>query len=267
MSPGPSAITLGTPELRGILRIVEDCEQAPTLPVFRQTALEGLSRYLGYRHAAFFVGSSLERAFQDRDPAGHGIGLRMADAFQERYRTLDSFVEPADLSTMRERGLLTLEEFGPPGRPEIRLYLQRFLKAHGIRAKMLVRLTTPAGVGGFVSLSDPRPGAFGPRDRAVCAVVGRHLGNLLRFHTEALPVPSVTTKLSVRERDVVRLVAEGCSNRQVAESLCISVDTVKHHVRHAMEATGYANRTQLALAWQREVGAATAGAPPPATPD
>ncbi|MGF7234082.1 MAG: response regulator transcription factor [Frankia sp.] len=265
----PRGISLGSTELRGVLRIVEDCERAPTLPVFRQTALEGLARHLGYRHGAFFVGSSLELAFQDRDPAGHGIGLQMAEAFLERYRTLDAFIEPDNLNVMRERGLLTFEEFGLPGRPEIRMYLQQFLKVHGIRAKMLVRLTTPTGVGGFVSLSDQRPRAFGPRDRAVCALVGRHLGNLLRFHLQSGPVPSVTTKLSARERDVVRLVADGSSNRQIAEALCISVDTVKHHVRRAMEATGCANRTQLALAWQREVRApllvGPAVAAPPAT--
>lgn len=265
----PREIALGPAELRGILRVVEDCERAPTLPVFRQTALEGLARHLGYRHGAFFLGSSFEQAFQDRRPAGHGIALRMADAFMERYRTLEAFTDPDSLSVLRERGLLTLDEFGLPGRPEIRLHLEQFLKAHGIHAKLLVRLATPSNVGAFISLLDPRPGAFGPRDRAVCAVVGRHLGNLLRFHIQSVPVPSVTTKLSARERDVVRLVAEGCSNRQVADALCISVDTVKHHLTHALVATGCVNRTQLALAWQREVGAlpaagrAAAVMPPP----
>lgn len=260
----PREVVLGPAELRGILRIVEDCERAPTLPVFRQTALEGMARHLGYRHGAFFMGSSFERAFQDRRPVGHGLALRMADPFLERYRTLEAFTDPESLRAMRERGLLTLDEFGVPGRPEIRLRLEQFLKAHGIHAKLLVRLATPTGVGAFVSLLDPRPGAFGPRDRAVCAVVGRHLGNLLRFHIQAVPVASVTTKLSARERDVVRLVAEGYSNRQVAEALCISVDTVKHHLTHALVATGCANRTQLALMWQREVGALPAAvvAPP-----
>jgi DNA-binding NarL/FixJ family response regulator len=112
----------------------------------------------------------------------------------------------------------------------------------------------PASVGVVVSLLDPRPGAFGPRDRAVAAVFGRHLGNLLRFYVRASSGTDVTAKLSARERDVVRLVAEGHSNRQVAEALCISVDTVKHHLTHALVATGCSNRTQLAIAWQREMG-------------
>jgi DNA-binding CsgD family transcriptional regulator len=251
-------IALGPGDLRGILRIVEDCERAPTLPVFRRTALEGLSRHLGYRHGALFLGSSVERAFQEPNPTGHGMTLRVADAFLERFRSLEAFTDPDGQALLRERGLLSLEDFVVPGRPEIRLRLERLLKAHGIHATLLVRLVTPTTIGAFIVLLDPRPGAFGPRDRAICAVLARHLGNLLRFHVHAVAAPVVTTKLSARERDVVRLVAEGCSNRQVAEALCISVDTVKHHLTHALVATGCTNRTQVALAWQREVGAAPA---------
>jgi DNA-binding NarL/FixJ family response regulator len=168
---------------------------------------------------------------------------------------------------MRERGLGTLEDIGNPARPEIRLRLERFLRAHGIHSMMLLRLASPTDIGAVVSLLDPRPGAFGARDRAVAGVLGRHLGNLLRFHTRANTGPAVTAKLSTRERDVVRLVAEGRSNRQVAEALCISIDTVKHHLTHALVATGCTNRTQLALAWQREMGPSAASQPPsPNTP-
>jgi DNA-binding NarL/FixJ family response regulator len=141
--------------------------------------------------------------------------------------------------------------------------MERFLRAHGIYSMMLLRPAGPASIGAAVSLLDPRPGAFGARDRAVAAVLGRHLGNLLRFHARASTGPAVTAKLSARERDVVRLVAEGHSNRQVAEALCISIDTVKHHLTHALVATACTNRTQLALAWQREMGPASSAAPSP----
>jgi DNA-binding CsgD family transcriptional regulator len=182
------------------------------------------------------------------------LALRTSGPFLERYRALEVFSDPACLRVLRERGLATLDDLGVPERPEVRLRMERFLRAHGIHSKLMVRLSGPASVGAVVSLLDPRPGAFGPRDRAVAAVFGRHLGNLLRFHVRTNPGPAVTAKLSVRERDVVRLVAEGHSNRQVAEALCISIDTVKHHLTHALVATGCSNRTQLAIAWQREMG-------------
>lgn len=258
----PRDLALGAAELRGILRVVEDCERAPTLPAFREAALDAMSRHLGYRNSAFFLGQTLEVAFQDQRPSARGLALRMAGPFLERYRGLEVFSDPESLRLIRERGLVTLEDVGNPARPEIRLRMERFLRAHGIHSELLLRLAGPGSIGAVISLLDPRPGAFGPRDRAVAAVLGRHLGNLLRFHVRANTGPAVTAKLSARERDVVRLVAEGHSNRQVAEALCISIDTVKHHLTHALVATACTNRTQLALAWQREMGpSASSGGP------
>ncbi|ADP79285.1 transcriptional regulator, LuxR family [Pseudofrankia inefficax] len=253
----PRDLALGAAELRGILRLVEDCERAATLPAFREAVLDAMSRHLGYRNSAFFLGPTLEAAFQDPRPSGRGLALRMAGPFLDRYRGLEVFSDPESLRLIRERGLVTLEDVGNPARPEIRLRMERFLRAHGIHSELLLRLAGPANIGAVISLLDPRPGAFGPRDRAIAAVLGRHLGNLLRFHVRANTGPAVTAKLSARERDVVRLVAEGHSNRQVAEALCISIDTVKHHLTHALVATACTNRTQLALAWQREMGPST----------
>jgi DNA-binding NarL/FixJ family response regulator len=42
-------------------------------------------------------------------------------------------------------------------------------------------------------------------------------------------------KLSVREKEVLKLVAEGASNKQIADSLFISVRTVDHHRAKIME--------------------------------
>jgi DNA-binding CsgD family transcriptional regulator len=57
--------------------------------------------------------------------------------------------------------------------------------------------------------------------------------------------------LSVREREVVRLVADGLSNKEIASRLHLSVRTVESHVRHALAKTGLVNRTQLAT-WAQE---------------
>jgi predicted ATPase/DNA-binding CsgD family transcriptional regulator len=57
--------------------------------------------------------------------------------------------------------------------------------------------------------------------------------------------------LSDRELEVVRLVAEGLTNKSIAARLHLSVRTVESHVRHALAKLGLENRTQLA-AWVRE---------------
>lgn len=53
--------------------------------------------------------------------------------------------------------------------------------------------------------------------------------------------------LSEREVEVLRLLSEGRSNRQIAESLVISPETVNHHVRHIYSKTGVSTRAAAAL--------------------
>jgi serine/threonine-protein kinase PknK len=64
---------------------------------------------------------------------------------------------------------------------------------------------------------------------------------------------SHTLGISTREIDVVRLVAQGLSNKEIAGRLHLSVRTVESHVRHVLTKTGMVNRTQLAT-WARERG-------------
>ncbi len=52
--------------------------------------------------------------------------------------------------------------------------------------------------------------------------------------------------LSPRELDVLRLLATGKSNREIAEALFISLSTVATHVRNILTKTGCANRTEAA---------------------
>ncbi|MFF8907953.1 helix-turn-helix transcriptional regulator [Streptomyces olivaceoviridis] len=59
--------------------------------------------------------------------------------------------------------------------------------------------------------------------------------------------------LTPSELGVVRLIAHGATNRQVAERLCVSPHTVNTHVRHAFEKLGIRSRVQLARLYLTEV--------------
>ena len=50
--------------------------------------------------------------------------------------------------------------------------------------------------------------------------------------------------LTERERDVLQHIAEGSRNREIAERLLISEETVKVHVKHILDKLGASDRTQ-----------------------
>lgn len=64
----------------------------------------------------------------------------------------------------------------------------------------------------------------------------------------ASPAPSVGDRygLSHRELEVLRLIAEGCSNREIGDRLFISQHTAANHVRSILQKSGCANRAEAA---------------------
>jgi non-specific serine/threonine protein kinase len=96
-------------------------------------------------------------------------------------------------------------------------------------------------------------------EEAVAAAV--NAAERLAEATEVSLVPSLAgalESLTAREHDVARLVAEGYTDRQMAESLGISVRTVGSHVQHLLAKLGLHSRWQVADWAQAQIG----GTPP-----
>lgn len=53
--------------------------------------------------------------------------------------------------------------------------------------------------------------------------------------------------LSPREVEVLNLVVDGMTNKEIAEKLSISIDTVKSHIKHIMNKLAVGDRTQMAV--------------------
>ncbi len=61
------------------------------------------------------------------------------------------------------------------------------------------------------------------------------------------PTPQTDAALTQRETQVLKQLALGLSNKEIARALHISVETVKEHVHHILEKLGVAGRTQAAV--------------------
>jgi NarL family two-component system response regulator LiaR len=75
---------------------------------------------------------------------------------------------------------------------------------------------------------------------------------LMRELQRSSDLPPTEEPLTEREVDVLKLVAQGLTNQDIAEKLVISERTVRTHVSHILDKLHLANRTQAALYALRE---------------
>ena len=69
---------------------------------------------------------------------------------------------------------------------------------------------------------------------------------------ERLYAFSVRYDLSAREREMLLLLVDGKTNKEIADALCISENTVKFHIRNLLQKTGSKNRNDLVLLYMGE---------------
>jgi DNA-binding CsgD family transcriptional regulator len=79
---------------------------------------------------------------------------------------------------------------------------------------------------------------FSERDRALLALVAPALERLLRES----PVAALPPSLTMQERRVLRLVATGLSNAEIAGQLVVAPSTVRKHLENAYRKLGVTNR-------------------------
>ena len=160
-----------------------------------------------------------------------------------------------DLAMPRKTGLDAILEIRRDN-PEARILV---LTSFGEDAK--VAAAVQAGAMGFM-LKDSS------LDELVHAIRTVHMGNLQLPQDLARKVmtgllgldgsrPPVE-QLTRRELDVLRCVAQGMSNEEIAQELTISVNTVSSHIAHMLDKLNLSNRTQAAL-YAVEIGLVTPG--------
>lgn len=98
-----------------------------------------------------------------------------------------------------------------------------------------------------------------PRDQLIAAIRGTALGKtyvdpsvagkLFAQVNRGVPIPDaqIASLLSEREMDVLRLLARGMTNTEIAQRLYLSDGTVRNYVSSILEKLGVDDRTQAAL--------------------
>ncbi len=101
-----------------------------------------------------------------------------------------------------------------------------------------VKSTSAAGVVSAVRVVAEGGAYFDP---AVAHIVLRKIAN------PSAPSAKASSPLSPRETEILKLIADGVGNAEIAERLSIGLGTVKGHVRDILEKLSAADRTQAAV--------------------
>jgi DNA-binding CsgD family transcriptional regulator len=114
-----------------------------------------------------------------------------------------------------------------------------------------IRQADRAGAPGFVveaqyHLAKALVERNGPGDRDQARSHAQDADRQARLLGMTAYLPNTRTALSSREAEVAVLVAEGLTNRQIAERLFISERTAQNHVQHILTKLGFTTRSQIA---------------------
>jgi two-component system, NarL family, response regulator LiaR len=114
-----------------------------------------------------------------------------------------------------------------------------------------VRLALQAGAGGYLLKSAP---VTGMAEKLRALVSGTAVLDAEVFRRLAEPEKTPVEGLTLRETEVMELVAQGCSNKEIADRLFISEGTARNVLSTVLEKLDLRDRTQLAIYyWRRTV--------------
>jgi NarL family two-component system response regulator LiaR len=117
-----------------------------------------------------------------------------------------------------------------------------------------------AGADGYLLKSTP---SAGMAERLRALVAGTAVVDAAVLKRLSEPPRPTLPGLTARENDVAELVAQGMSNREIAEHLLISEGTARNILSGILEKLGLRDRTQLAIRyWKRGSGGLSPDRPP-----
>jgi NarL family two-component system response regulator LiaR len=181
----------------------------------------------------------------------HGVEVvgeaRDGNEAVERYAALRPDIVLMDLQMPNKTGLEAIPEILAADPRARIIVLTSFIEDE----KVVSAIRT--GAAGYI-LKDSSP------QELLAAIQQVHQGNsalhpsVARALVESVHQPKTVPQkeLTDRERDVLRLIARGLSNKQIAEELVLGETTIRFHISSILGKLNLENRTQAALFAARE---------------
>ena len=232
-------VKLAHRDVHDALEVVHAASTVDRFEPFPQETIEPLARLIpcelmSYSEWKVPDGPTVLRAVE------HPVVLTPPDVVEARRVFCQTFPLTVKLRSAETRAL-KISDFVSLRELHRLDYYDCVLRPFGIDHQMRLFLSAPAGTSRFVSFNRRRGERdFGERDRALLELLRPFLLAIReRFDMrQANGHPSLTE----REAEILRWVAQGKTNREIASILFVSHHTVRKHLEHAFEKLGVHTR-------------------------
>ena len=250
------APTTGAPLPRAqyerVFAVLERCDAARTIPEFKELVLDSLASAFSYRNLTCFAGQTIKDAFTDRTPSLRGSCVTSWPGYRDRWHEIDVLSSDESCRILSREGLSDIDRLRtvPAWGRE---YIDGHMRHWGYRSSSVLHLDFPHGGHALIGLTDPEPNLIDDADAEALRMLSRHLSALTRRMPLNTPVADPPV-LSERLQEVAVLVCDGRSNRQIADALFLSLDTVKKYVSRILAAAGCRSRAEFVARYRMPLG-------------
>ena len=194
----------------------------------------------------------------DHEVVRCGLTSLLADSNVEIVAEAESGDEAVKLAKRYKPDVILLDVRMPPGADGLAALEKIRADAPGVCCIMLTTFDNPtyvaravaSGAHDYVLKGCSRQELLDAVTGAASGELPMRAGELRRVATtmaNRIATPDPDVPLTQREMQVLRHVALGLSNKEIAKSLTISVETVKEHVQNILRKLSVSDRTQAAV--------------------
>ncbi|GGA20279.1 helix-turn-helix transcriptional regulator [Psychrobacillus lasiicapitis] len=212
---------------------------------YRKNVLNALSNIFGYTESIFWLPNKQGDLI---DPILNNVKDKVISEYLEFFQPLDVLI-PNNLSLRTDNhvvkigDIMSLSNFA-----ETNFYKEFFLKHQYIDeiGMYIFNKNNIVGVIGLVRKEGEN--YFSEQDRNRLRLLIKPIESAFNAY-EILSLSSPNRKkeehLTARERELIQLVKQGFSNKEISEILFISINTVKKHLQNLYQKLNVTNRTEL----------------------
>lgn len=217
--------------------LAEDCSELD----IRTRIGSALLELLRADHFASFVWDDASQRF------GRGVWIHMTEANLARYDAYFQYHDPITFALQARRHATAVSEVMPHRELVRTAFFNDFLARDGLHWGINLHAFDGAQALGDLRIWRGRQRReFEPRDKQLLDLIEPAFIAALRRGRAHETGCATIARLSAREREVVRLVSQGLTDKQIARELAIGVASVRTYLQRIFDKTGVQRRAGLA---------------------